>query len=81
MIAYHLKITTKISEYGYELEIKGQGQIFLKTVTLLIIQTPLWCIDGMCSYLAQQLHLMCRLKCMFQIVDMTLWSKVKVTKT
>ena len=46
MIAYHVKITTKISEYGYDLEIKGQCKIFLKTVTMLIIQTPLWCIDG-----------------------------------
>ena len=34
----------------------------LKTVTLLIIQTPLWCIDGLCSYLAQQLRMMCLLK-------------------
>ena len=81
MIAYYVSITRKISEYGYDLEIKGQGQIFLKTVTLLIIQTPLWCIDGMCSYLAQQLHLMCRLKSDLQIVDMTLRSKVKVTNT
>ena len=81
MIAYHVKITTNISECEYDLEITGQGQIFLKTVKLLIIQTPLWCIDGMCSYLAQQMPLMCRLKCMFQIVDMTLWSKVKVTNT
>ena len=52
MIAYHVKITTKISEYGYDPEIKGQGQIFLKTATLLIIQTPLWCIDVMfCLFL------------------------------
>ena len=81
MIAYHVFITRKISEYGYDLEIKGQSQVFLKTVTLLIIQTPLWCIDGMCSYSAHQLHLMCRLKCILQIVDMTLGSKVKVTNT
>ena len=27
--------------------------IFLKYVTLLIIQTPLSCIDEMCLYLAQ----------------------------
>ena len=33
-------ITTKVSEYGYDLEIKGQSQIFLKTVKLPIIQTP-----------------------------------------
>ena len=39
---------------------------------MLIIQTPLWCIDGMCSYLAQQLRMMCRLKQRFQIADMTL---------
>ena len=30
MIAYHVQITTKVSEYGYDLEIKGQSQIFLK---------------------------------------------------
>ena len=65
----------------YDLEIKGQSQIVLKTVTMLIIQTPLWCIDEMCSYLAQQLRMMYRLKRMMyrlkrrsQIADMTLWS-------
>ena len=47
MFAYHVYITTKVSEYGFDLEIKGQSQIFLKTVTLLIVQTPLWCIHGM----------------------------------
>ena len=63
------------------LEIKGQSQIFLKTVTLLIIQTSLWGIDGMCSYLAKQVRMMCRLKRRFQIDDMTLWSKIKDTHT
>ena len=29
----------------YAIEIKGQSQIFLKSVTLLIIQTPFSCID------------------------------------
>ena len=48
-----MKITTKVSEYGYDLEIKGQSQIFLKSVTLLIIQTPLSCIDEVCLHLAQ----------------------------
>ena len=62
MNAYHVKITTQVSEYGYDLEIKSQSQILLKTVTLLIIQTPLLCINGLCSYLAQQLRMMCRLK-------------------
>ena len=81
MSAYRLSITTKVSEYGYDLEIKGQSQIFLKTVMLPIIQTPFWCIHGMCSYLAQQLRMMCRFKRMFQIADMTLWSKVKDTQT
>ena len=74
-------ILQQVSEYGFDLEIKGQSQIFLKTVTLLIVQTPLRCINGMCSYLAQQLRLMCRLKRWFQIADMTLWSKVKITHT
>ena len=36
-----MKITTQASEYGYDLETKGQNQILLKTATLLIIQTPL----------------------------------------
>ena len=40
MSAYRVLITTKVSEYGYDLEIKGQSQIFLKTVKLPIIQTP-----------------------------------------
>ena len=66
IIAHHVQITTKVSEYGYDLEIKGQNQIFLTTVTLLIIQkvrvqTPLWRIHGMCSYLVQQVRMMCRL--------------------
>ena len=64
-----------------DLEIKDQSQIFLKTVTLLIIQTSLWGIDGMCSYLAKQVRMMCRLKRRFQIDDMTLWSKIKDTHT
>ena len=81
MIGYHVWITTKVSEYGFDLKIKGQTQIFLKTVTLLKVQTPLWYIHGMCSYLAKQLRLMCILKRRFQIADMTLWSKVKVTHT
>ena len=64
-----------------DLEIKDQSQIFLKTVTLLIIQTSLWGIDGKCSYLAKQVRMMCRLKRRFQIDDMTLWSKIKDTHT
>ena len=76
-----MTLKSRVSEYGYDLEIKGQSQIFLKTVKLLIIQTPLWCIDGMCSNLAQQLCMMCRLKQRFQVADMTLWSMVKVTHT
>ena len=76
-----MTLKSRVSEYGYDLEIMGQSQIFLKTVTLLIIQTPLWCIDGMCSNLAQQLRMMCRLKQRFQIADLTLWSMVKVTNT
>ena len=39
----------KSQKKEYDLEIKGQSRIFLKTVTLLIIQTSLWGIDGMCS--------------------------------
>ena len=51
----------KSPKYGHELGIKGNSQIFFKkTVTLLIIQTPLWFIDGVCSYLAQQLSMVCR---------------------
>ena len=71
----------KSQKKEYDLEIKGQSQIFLKTVTLLIIQTSLWGIDGMCSYLAKQVRMMCRLKRRFQIDDMTLWSKIKDTHT
>ena len=75
MIAYHVYITTKVSEYVYDLEIKDQKQIFLKLATLLIIQIPLWCIYGMCSYLEQLLRMMCRLKRRFQIADMTLYQR------
>ena len=48
MIVRHVEITTNVLEYIYDLEIKGQSQIFLKTVTLHIIQTPFRCIDEMC---------------------------------
>ena len=41
-----MKITTQASKYGYDLKIKGQNLILLKTATLLILQTPLWCFDG-----------------------------------
>ena len=61
VIAYHVKIKTQASEYEYDLEIKGQSQI-LKTATLLIIQTPFWCVDRVCSNLAHQLSMMCRQK-------------------
>ena len=44
-------------------------------------KTQFWIIDGMCSYLAQQLLMMCRLKRWYKIADMTLWSKAKVTHT
>ena len=47
------------------------------------MQTPLWCIDAMCSYLAQQLRMTCRLKRRFQIADMTLCqrSRTNIIKT
>ena len=46
MAAYYVHTTTKDSEYRYDFEIKGQRLIFLNSVNLLTIQTPLSCIDG-----------------------------------
>ena len=56
--AFHMKITIKVTEYRYDLEIKGQSQMFLISVTLLTIKTLLSCIDEVCLYLAQYLLIM-----------------------
>ena len=42
MIAYHVWITTKVLEYGYDLGIKCQGQILLNSV--------IWLITGSLSF-------------------------------
>ena len=46
MIAYHMQITRKVSQYGYDLEVNGQGLIFFKSVLRPITRTPFSCIDG-----------------------------------
>ena len=45
-------MATNVSEYIYDLQVKGQSQIFLK-ILRLITQTPHSCIAGVPSYLAQ----------------------------
>ena len=57
-------MTTKVSVHGYDLGIKGQGQILLV------------CYSFECSYWAQWLPMVCSLQRRFQITDTTLESKV-----
>ena len=52
---YHVLITKKVSEYGYDLGVKDQCQIFLTSVSLLKTQNPFYVFDARCSYLAQWL--------------------------
>ena len=40
MIAYFVYIATKVLEYEYDLGVKGQGQIFLKSFLVLETQIP-----------------------------------------
>ena len=81
IISYRVQITSKVSEYRYVIGVKGQGQVFLKSVLQLVRQTTLTFFDGGCLYLAQRLPMMCRLQRMFQFTNMTLKSMVKVTHT
>ena len=46
-------ITTKVPDHQYDLEIKEQCQIYLKSILRLVTLTPLSFFDGGCSYLAQ----------------------------
>ena len=43
MSVYHVLITKKVSEYGYDLGVKDQGQIFLTSVLLLKTQNAFSC--------------------------------------
>ena len=45
--------TTKVSEYGYDLGVKAQGQIFLKSVKRLVTRALLSFYGGGYSYLTQ----------------------------
>ena len=62
----------------YVLGLKGQGQIYLKSVLQRLMHTPLSFFDCGASYLTQWLLMMCRLQQRFQIRDITLESKVNV---
>ena len=57
IIAYGELITTKVSDQGYDLGVKDQGQIYMNLKSMLrpVMRTPLSFLDRMCSYLAQKL--------------------------
>ena len=46
MIAYSMLITTKVLELGYDLEVKGEGQIYLKYAIRLVKRTPISCLGA-----------------------------------
>ena len=71
----------KVPDHCYDLGVIGQGQIHLISVLWLIMQIRLSFFYQGCSYLAQQLPMVCRLQHRFLIMDMTLKSKVKVKYT
>ena len=52
MIAYGVYITTKVSDHRYDLEVKVQGHIYLKSVLQLVMQILSFFDEG-CSYLPQ----------------------------
>ena len=45
-----------VTDHCYDLGVKGQGQICLKSVLLLARQFPFSLLDGGCSYLALAYH-------------------------
>ena len=53
MIAYGEKITAKVSDDRYDLGVKGEGQINLKSILWLVIGSTLTIFDKGCSYSAQ----------------------------
>ena len=48
MIAYFVYIATKVLEHEYDLWVKGQGQIFLKSFLVLETQIPRVFMYGVC---------------------------------
>ena len=53
MIVYDMKIIAWLLDLQYDLEGKGQGKIYLKSVLWLVTQNRLSIFDGGCSSLAQ----------------------------
>ena len=45
-IAYSMLITTKVLELGYDLEVKGEGQIYLKYAIRLVKRTTISCLGA-----------------------------------
>ena len=48
MIVYGVKVKTEVSNHQYDIGVKGQGQIYL-SVLWLVMRTPLTIFDGVCS--------------------------------
>ena len=51
IIAYGVQMATNASDHSYDLGVKGQCQIYLKSVLWLVTQTP-FIFDLVCLYLA-----------------------------
>ena len=51
----------RFSDYWYNFGIKGQGQVYLTPVLLIVTQTS-FIFDGKCSYLAHLLRMVCSWK-------------------
>ena len=63
-ISFGVQMTTKVLDYLMALESKVKVNM-LKSVLLLVTQTPLATINGGCSYLTQWLFMLSRWQRMF----------------
>ena len=50
-IAVGVWITMKVSDHLYEIGVKGQGEIYLKSVLWLLMRTSISFVDGWYLYL------------------------------
>ena len=58
IIDYGVYMTTVVSDHQYDLGVKCQGQIYLKSFLLFLMQSWLKPFNAGCSYLAQSLPIM-----------------------
>ena len=60
-ITYAVLMTSKISNHQYSVGVKGQVQIYSKSVSRLFTVIPLSFFNGGYLFLAQLLHMVCKL--------------------